>query len=134
MALVVEIGGTDYGPAGENVVVPGGLELEVAGHNRVGGGKIILNYDAGAGYTILDKAVVKVYNPTGTDWAYVGGVVSNREYEYIKGTDRIVLSLDVQDANIALDAVVRPAATAQALNISAGTFAAQAKAIVQGMQ
>jgi hypothetical protein len=134
MALVVEIGGVDYGPAGQGVVVPSGLGIEVAGHNRVGSGTIVLSYPASAGYTILDKAVVKVYNPTGTDWGYVGGVVSNRSYEYIKGTDRIVLTLDVQDANIALDRIVRPAATAQALNISAGTFAAQVTALVVGMQ
>jgi hypothetical protein len=134
MALVVEIGGVDYGPAGQDVVVPSGLGIEVAGHNRVGSGTIVLSYPASAGYAILDKAVVKVYNPAGTDWGYVGGVVSNRSYEYIKGTDRIVLTLDVQDANIALDRIVRPAATAQALTVSAGTFAAQVTALVVGMQ
>jgi hypothetical protein len=135
LALIVSIGGTDYGPTGLDLVqFPGGLQLEQAGRNRIGTATIRLAADAANAIAILDKDEVQIYLSGGTPQCLFGGFVSHRATYREKGTSQEFWEIQCQDYNLLLDTVVGQAAAAQAVNVSAGNFADQIADLVLGIQ
>ena len=135
MAVVVSIGGTDYGPGGEGVVlVSGGLQLEQAGRNRIGTATIRMSAPAGNGYTILDKDEVQIYIDDPTSKCLFGGFVSHRTTWLEKGTTQEFWEIQCQDYNLLLDTITHPAAEAQKITVPADTFKNQIQYLVLEMQ
>jgi hypothetical protein len=128
------IDGVDYGPtSGSNAVQS--LHAATSGVDKVGTARINTTWSAASLPTLVMGREVQIYATGASPVGYFGGFVMSDQVDIWEDANaQRFVTLNCVDYNILLDIIVRNAAAAQVLNISAGTMATQITALVQAMQ
>jgi hypothetical protein len=132
------IGGTDYGPLGENAVT--GFSATPSGPGKTGTCTVRIVKAGGGGYTITPMMEIQAYmtydgaSGVAADGRLFGGWLTHRKTSQVIGTTLKVWDLTFSDDNLLLDTIVRDAADSKEINLSADTFADQVLALITEIQ
>jgi hypothetical protein len=132
------IGGTDYGPLGENAVT--GFSATPSGPGKTGTCTVRITKAGGGGYTITPMMEIQAYmtfdgaSGVAADGRLFGGWLTHRKTSQVIGTTLKVWDLTFSDDNLLLDTIVRDAADSKEINLSADTFADQVLALITEIQ
>lgn len=129
-----KIGGTDYGQAGQNILLPG-FRLTAGNLQRIGDADLPLEGASGYDADIRNQQYVELYlynvtqNRVPARGKLFAGWVAARETGQNPGTLEKVWHLPCQDLNLLWDTLVAKAAWTQGIHLAADTFAAQIAAL-----
>jgi hypothetical protein len=128
------VDGVDYGPTGIKSAIHA-IHAKTSGIDKIGDATLVLYFTAAALPTIIPTREVLIYQTGAAPNGYFGGFIKKDGIKIFKGPgqERWV-TLDCQDYNCLLDNIVRDAAPANLVTISAGTFHSQIAALVDAMQ
>ena len=134
------INGTDFGEAGEGVLVS--LSVTPAGPGIRGTARIVLRKAAGGYAAVLkDRAEVQIYSAESTTGVIsrrlFGGFIAARSTGGIVGTNLKVWNVDCVDYNLLLDQLVGGASiegTPETISVAADNFDAQITDLMDQLQ